>query len=67
MSYPNAIFLALAVVLSLSGCSQYATITEIKPQRAGFAVKTNALDFYVAAAESAWRKLDRNPADVEAG
>jgi pimeloyl-ACP methyl ester carboxylesterase len=63
-------FLRLLAALSFAGCAQYATVSEIKPQRAGFAAKADepraALGRYVAAAESAWRKLDRDPANAEA-
>ncbi len=62
-------FLTL-IVLALGGCAQYATVKEIEPRRAGFAVTKGApldgLAAAVSAAETAWRKLDRNPADAEA-
>ena len=61
---------ALAAVFSFGGCAQYATVTEIKPQRAGFERKADeprlTLARNVAAAESAWRRLDRDPANTEA-
>jgi len=62
--------LTLTAILALSGCSQqYATVKEIRPQRAGFDTKAGeplaTLDRHLGAAESAWRKLAANPADVE--
>lgn len=66
----------LSIILSLSGlclvsCSTpLAKVTEKVPKRSGFMVKAGepiaALDHYVAAAEGAWRILDREPANVKA-
>jgi pimeloyl-ACP methyl ester carboxylesterase len=58
-------------ILLLTGCTEYVKVSEVKPQRAGFAVKktsppASALESYVAAAESAWRRIERNPADGQA-
>jgi pimeloyl-ACP methyl ester carboxylesterase len=63
-------FLILLSALALVGCTQFATVTEIKPQSPGFAMRPGepiaALESYVVAAEAAWIKLDRNPNDSEA-
>jgi len=62
--------LCLLAALAFAGCAQYATVSEIKPQRAGFATEAGesvaALDRLLGVARTAWQKLDRNPADVEA-
>ena len=62
--------ITLLIALALASCTQLATVTEIKPQRAGFSTKASeplaALDRSIAAAESAWRKVERNSADTEA-
>jgi pimeloyl-ACP methyl ester carboxylesterase len=62
--------LLLLAALAFSGCAKSITISEIKPQRAGFPTKIadplSALSRYIEAAESAWRKLDGNPADLKA-
>jgi len=63
--------LALAAALAITGCSQYATVSEIKPPPRGEAVTPAndplaALDTHVSAAGNAWRRLDANPGDVEA-
>jgi pimeloyl-ACP methyl ester carboxylesterase len=61
------ILLAAAV---LPACTQFATVTEIKASRPGFDTKVvepvSALDRDIGAAETAWRKLDANPADTQA-
>ena len=63
-------YLPFALALVFSGCSQYATVSEIQPRRAGFTAKTTAplaaLESSLTAAETAWRKLEVNPADGEA-
>lgn len=60
----------LLAALLFTGCAQYATVSEIKPQRVGFNSKASepiaALSGYVESVEDAGRKLDANPADVEA-
>jgi pimeloyl-ACP methyl ester carboxylesterase len=62
--------LASLIALGFAGCAQYATVTEITPQRRGFEARVAeplvALGRYVEAAEDAWRKLDRDPADAAA-
>ena len=62
--------LSLGTVVALTGCAQYVTVRESKPQRAGFTVAKSdplaALGEYVERAENAERRLDRNPADLEA-
>ncbi len=62
--------LCLLLALTFAGCAQYATVSEIKPRRAGFETQAGepvaALGRFIDAAESAWRKLDRDPADAEA-
>ncbi|MES2922654.1 MAG: alpha/beta fold hydrolase [Verrucomicrobiota bacterium] len=62
---------ALATVLALTGCAKFATVTEVKPRLAGFEVTASTdprvtLDNTIGAAEVAWHKLERNPADAEA-
>jgi pimeloyl-ACP methyl ester carboxylesterase len=56
--------------LVFAGCAQIATVKEVTPHRPGLETRSSepmaALDHYVAAAERAWRKLDANPADLEA-
>jgi hypothetical protein len=63
-------FLSMCVALGFASCAQVVTVSEVKPARRGFEEKastpTAVLEHHVAAAESAWRKLERNPADVEA-
>ncbi|MEO5917279.1 MAG: alpha/beta fold hydrolase [Luteolibacter sp.] len=65
------IYLTLLTTLALAGCAKFATVKVIKPQLAGFTVKTSTdplvmIDEYVGAAETAWHKLERNPADDQA-
>ena len=64
------ILLALCAVLTLSSCTDFATVKEVKASRPGFGNKAVepavALDRYIGAAEAAWRKLDANPADAQA-
>lgn len=60
----------LCAALVLASCATpVAKVTEIKPKRSGFEVEatepTAALDRNIAAAESAWRKLDHDPANME--
>lgn len=63
-------FLAVCIALILTNCAQVVTVTEIKPKRGGSAAKTNepvtALERSIAAAETAWRRLDSNPSDTRA-
>lgn len=65
-----AFLVSLGVTLALAGCAQYATVSEVKPRGARFAANADdqhaALSRYVAAAESAWQKLDRDPANADA-
>ncbi len=61
----------LIAALALAACAPPATIKEVKPKLAGFAVATNTdpratLDNTIAAAKQAWHQLERNPADAEA-
>lgn len=62
----------LAILLSflLAACAQYVTVKEVEPSRAGFdtsqAEAHAKLERYLIAAESAWRRLDSNPADPKA-
>ena len=46
------------------------TVKTIEPERAGFDTRPGeplaTLDRHLGAAESAWHRLDRNPADTEA-
>jgi pimeloyl-ACP methyl ester carboxylesterase len=62
--------IAICAALALTGCAHIATVKEIQPRRAGFEAKAGdpitALDRCLGAAEGAWRKLDRDPADAEA-
>jgi len=64
--------LALLFALALAGCTPLATVKEIQPQRAGFtsvakaSTPVAALERYVGAAATAWRKLERDPADTQA-
>jgi hypothetical protein len=55
---------------ALTGCAQILPITEIKPLRSGFDTNRGdpvaAMDGYLVAAESAWRKLERDPAGADA-
>lgn len=68
---PRRTLSILAATLALTGCAQYATVTEIKPpRRSGIEVGSRdpvtAVAGYVEAAEKAWRRLDVNPSDLEA-
>ena len=62
--------LPLCAALVLTNCAQVVTVTEIRPKRGSTAAKDNgamaALERDIAAAEAAWRRLDRNPADTGA-
>jgi pimeloyl-ACP methyl ester carboxylesterase len=62
--------LTLVSALAVAGCAHLETVTEIQPQRHGFDTRSarplDTLDRYLGAAERAWQKLDRNPADAEA-
>ena len=62
--------LLLIAALLLPGCSSYVTVKQIEPKRPGFHAKTTdpmgKLNYYLGIADSAWAKLDRNPADTEA-
>ncbi|MEY4568783.1 MAG: hypothetical protein RLZZ398_222 [Verrucomicrobiota bacterium] len=64
------IHLVLLATVALTGCAKLATVTEIEPRRTGFnsgeGDSLAALDRHLSAAETAWRKLNRNPTDVEA-
>jgi pimeloyl-ACP methyl ester carboxylesterase len=64
------ILLASLAALLLAGCTQFATVREIKVSRPGFdtsaAEPLVALERDIGAAETAWRKLDSNPADAQA-
>ncbi len=67
MRFPSLILL----LLPLAGCTPFAKVTVIKPELAGFEVKASndpliLLEEYVGAAEKSWRKLDRNPSDLDA-
>ncbi|MES2661293.1 MAG: alpha/beta fold hydrolase [Verrucomicrobiota bacterium] len=67
MKIHHTLFLAL----SLSGCTHFATVKEVKPPPAGFEILASkdplaTLDETIGAAENAWHKLDRNPQDGEA-
>ncbi|NQX00182.1 alpha/beta fold hydrolase [bacterium] len=60
----------LLTALALVSCTPVASVTEVKPERAGFQTKVTApvdtLERSVAAAEVALRQLEKDPADVEA-
>lgn len=63
--------LSLCTAVVLAGCTApLAKVTEFTPKRIGYDVKTTApiamLEHHVGAAESAWRKLDRDPSYAEA-
>jgi pimeloyl-ACP methyl ester carboxylesterase len=62
--------ITLLAAVALCGCTQFATVREIKASRAGFDTKAGepvaALDRYIGAADAAWRKLEANPADAQA-
>src|SRR5687768_10806474 len=62
--------LSLCVTLAFAGCAQIATVKEIKPKRSGSEAKAGdpiaALSDSIKMAESAWRRLESNPADVTA-
>lgn len=65
------IILPLCTAVILAGCAApVAKVTEITPKRVGYEVKAAApiamLERHVAAAESAWRKLDRDLSNAEA-
>ncbi len=69
MKPPFSLF-PLCTALALAGCTQVATVKEIRPAglestaRAGGPIAT--LGLQIAAAESAWQKVDRNPSDAGA-
>jgi pimeloyl-ACP methyl ester carboxylesterase len=60
----------LCTTLVLAGCTPVAKVTEIKPTLSGFpavsAEPSAALETEIAAAEKAWQRLDRAPADTTA-
>ena len=63
--------LHLFAALAFAGCAPDVKVTRIEPSRAGFDTRNpgaplNAIDRYLTAAEGAWHRLDRNPADLEA-
>ena len=62
---------SLCIALTLGGCARYATVSEIRPPaRASFPESKSGqaatLGQHIEAAESAWRALDANPADLKA-
>ena len=63
-------FLVAALALTLGGCAHVVAVKEVTPHRAGFAAKARepraVLEHYVALAETAWRTLDRDPANTSA-
>ena len=65
---PSTLLLPLCAVLLLTNCAQVVTVTEIK--RGSSTAKTNeptaALERSIADAETAWRRLDSDPADTGA-
>lgn len=67
---PLPFLLLLCSALVLTNCAQVVTVSEIKLKRGGSEEKSStpnaALERRIATAESAWRKLERNPADGEA-
>jgi pimeloyl-ACP methyl ester carboxylesterase len=63
--------LHLLAALAIANCAPDVKVTRIEPTRAGFDTRNpgaplDAADRYLTAAESAWHRLDRNPADLEA-
>ena len=64
-----ALFCA-ALILSFTGCAPVATVSQVEPHRSGFSRNSKApfvaLGQYMDAADSAWRKLDKNPSDTVA-
>jgi pimeloyl-ACP methyl ester carboxylesterase len=65
------LFTGALSLLVLAGCSApVATVTEVIPERRGFAAAGAdpfaALEGYVGAAESAWHRLEEDPANAEA-
>ncbi len=63
-------YLLLAFAFAFAGCAPSVKVTRIEVQRTGFKTTRSeplaAMDYYLAAAEASWRKLDRNPSDTEA-
>lgn len=67
---PTHFILPLCAALALVGCSAPpARVTEFEPKRKGFETTASepvaALDRNIEAAEVAWRKMDRDPANAE--
>ncbi len=64
------ILLTLLAALALPGCTQFATVKEIKVSHPGFDSKATdpaaALGRDIGAAEAAWRKLDADPSNAQA-
>jgi pimeloyl-ACP methyl ester carboxylesterase len=65
----RAIVLALCACV-LSGCRQFATVTEVSPRAPGLEASAGgsvaSLGLQIAAAENAWRRFDQNPSDAVA-
>lgn len=60
----------IAAILLFAGCAPVATVTQIEPHRSGFSRYTKspffALGQTMDAADNAWQKLQKNPADTVA-
>lgn len=66
----SSFVLSLGAALALTGCAQIATVSEIKPKRSGLPTTAGDpianLGLQIDAAQSAWAKVDRDPADTSA-
>lgn len=61
----NRFLILLPVVFALTGCSNLAVVTEMKPSRSARAIDpVAALGLQMGAAENAWRKFERDPSDA---
>jgi hypothetical protein len=63
-------FIVLSTLLALVGCTQFATVKEVKPERVGFSgestILADSLERSLSAVEIALGKLEKNPGDIEA-